>query len=1146
MNTDKIKRSLTMGLLLLIAAVTATAQNSWIIRDTTILKSEQVQMITFELALENKDAVTALQFDLVVPEGLTLGDGVQLNSDRVNGHSLAMNEQADGSIRFVVTSANSKALIGNSGTLLSLPVEVGTDFQSGNGLSMKNIVMSDVKGNSLVSSTALGKIYLKVKQPVKVSIAGLEQTVSENGATVSITTVPAEIKEQVSVKYYTDENCTTETSLAAIKTAGIYYIVVSYKGSDVYEAYNDTFRLVINNKKNVDFGVAGTTFPIAAPILQGQHLSASILTGGEAMVSYENEDPHPLPGSFAWTDGHELATSTGLYRVTFTPDDQANYNTKDTTIQLTVIPVYTVFVSNGEHGTISAQGISSSNQYAEGEQLFLSAVPATNYQFVKWSNGITSDTITWTVNRDETISATFAPITRKVDFVTGAGGTLSIQSVAGQEIVSGSQVQQGTELVIMATPNEGYKLKGLTLNKESFVSSKYVVGAEDLLFNASFEVVANEYPVTVASTGNGGVVRLYKADGTAIPSGTALEDGTAFQVMALANAGYVFEGLTINDETVEPTETDGQIFNGKVNKATTVKATFTTKAYKLSMGTTAGGTLKVTDSNGVELSNDQSVLYGTSVVVKEVIPNEGFKMTTLVVNGRRIDSYPATFTVNSDIHIAVAFEELTTIKDEYLINAEQTYRFNNQNKQYFIWKTQTHASNFDIQYKKEGTSDYTSTIPVKAGTYSMKVSREADDIYKKYESGQGYFDQKLIIQKAKIAVKEAPTSATEKGKASIENVAITVDDLGDYRYKFTYTPTGEDANNYEAVTYILSTNPTKVTLNTQNMLRSASEPNGYVRISNGGLSYAADAQIPVGTTITVEAVPNEGYKFKSWSGRSETTQSIDVTVAENTNLNFVPVFEGKQTLTASLKSTSSAYTGSVQHVELATAIENAQIGIYKDAACTQAVELKNIGAYYVRVYREATADCNEVRDTLTYTINPTAATIDLVPTTTEIAEGETLAQVQLLGGSAGVVPGTFSWKDSTAVVKKGTNKYAVIFTSADPNYGDVETQVEVVGLAVIKSTPTPDPDPTPDPEPTPDTPTSIEDIASETILVVQKNRLVVYPCAPVELFVVSINGKYVFQGTIDGTTNIDVHQSGVYIVSFMKEGKRVSRKVNVL
>ena len=108
-----------MGLLLLMAAVTTTAQNSWIIKDTTILKSEQAQKMTLELALENKDAVTALQFDLVVPEGLTLGDGVQLNSDRVNGHSLAMNGQADGSIRFVVTSANSKALIGNSGTLLS-------------------------------------------------------------------------------------------------------------------------------------------------------------------------------------------------------------------------------------------------------------------------------------------------------------------------------------------------------------------------------------------------------------------------------------------------------------------------------------------------------------------------------------------------------------------------------------------------------------------------------------------------------------------------------------------------------------------------------------------------------------------------------------------------------------------------------------------------------------------------------------------------------------------------------------------------------------------------------------------------------------------------------------------------------------------
>ncbi|MDO4757363.1 MAG: hypothetical protein Q4A54_13520, partial [Parabacteroides sp.] len=181
-----------------------------------------------------------------------------------------------------------------------------------------------------------------------------------------------------------------------------------------------------------------------------------------------------------------------------------------------------------------------------------------------------------------------------------------------------------------------------------------------------------------------------------------------------------------------------------------------------------------------------------------------------------------------------------------------------------------------------------------------------------------------------------------------------------------------------------------------------------------------------------------------------------------------------------------------------------------------------------------------VRDTLTYTINPTVAMIDVVPTTMEIAEGETLAQVQLLGGSAGIVPGTFSWKDSTALVMKGTNTYTAIFTSADPNYGNAEAEVEVVGLAVTKSTPTPDP------EPEPDVPTSIEEIASETLLVVQNDALVIYPCAPVHVYVVSINGRYVFQGNINGMTEVRIPQTGVYIVSFMKEGKRVSRKVNVL
>ena len=328
-------------------------------------------------------------------------------------------------------------------------------------------------------------------------------------------------------------------------------------------------------------------------------------------------------------------------------------------------------------------------------------------------------------------------------------------------------------------------------------------------------------------------------------------------------------------------------------------------------------------------------------------------------------------------------------------------------------------------------------------------------------------------------------------------------------------------------------------------------PFPYVKVSNGGLPYSPGENgfsIAEGTKITLEAIPGEGYKFVKWKSDGNTNAMREVEVSSDLTTLPEAEFAKKGTPKASLTSTSSAYTGAIQ--EVTTNIQDARINIYKDRECTQIAELKNAGTYYISVYRSLTDDENEVCDTLEYKIAPAVPTV-VAPTTMEIAAGETLAQVQMLGGNAGSVPGTFSWKDSTMVVKSGTNNYVAVFTSADPNYSSKEdVSVAVTGLSATKSdNPGPGTDPGTDPDPNPgtdpDVPTSIEEIASETLLVVQGGSLVIYPCTAVDIAVISIDGKYIFRDKIEGTTRVRVPQSGVYVVSFMNEGKKTSRKVSV-
>ena len=1132
-----------MGLLLLSAAVTATAQNIW---KTEAISVKSGDTPTIQLALENIDSITALQFDLAIPQGMTLNPSTaSLSEARKEEHTLTVEKQDTSNVyRFLLHNTNNKAIKGNDGTLISFPVTIGDGFKSST-LAMSNVVMTNKKAENLSYSTQFGLISLITKQKVVLSVSGLEQRVNENtNAVVTFSTVPENVKDNFSVNYYSDANCSS--SAENRKTAGTYYVTFAYGGCDTLEALNDTMTMIVSNKQNIDFKAEGTILPTASTIMQGQPLSASILSGGKASV-ITSAGASPLPGTFAWTNGNEPATATGAYSITFSPDDYVNYVTKDTVINLTVIPVYQVFVSQPENGSISATGMSSDNRYAKGQTLSLKAIPAPNYQFVKWSNDVKTDTTSWKVDGNGTISAVFAPITRKVTIEAGEGGSLSI-TVDGKAVASGSSLIQGSELNIMATPETDYSLKGLTLNGDAFSSAKYILGKEDVTFNATFAKLENEYPVTATATN--GIVRLYKNDGTAIPSGTALADGTAFKAIPFANAGYELSALWIDGENVTGEE---GVYSGMVDGETTVSATFNPKKYTLSIAPITGGTLSVKNGAGSELNNGGDVEYNSSVVIEQPTASEGYKFLSLIANGQRIEQFPATLTVSGDLAITATFEELTPIKNEYIINAKQTYTYNGQYKAFIIRTSQTHATDFNVAYEKDGS--VVNGVPIGAGTYNLTITRPADDVYKVYTSGTDYFKEKLVIAKAKIAVTKVPTgtdSDDKKGETT-QPSSVTTETSGNVT-KFVYTPS--DGDNYEGTTYYLSTGTSRtLTISGATQLRSTGtdpESAGYVRISNGGKVYTPDelsSEIKDGIEITVEAVPDENSRFVEWTAGAPDgkNKQPSFTTTVSSDMTFTPRFALKRKVNVSLSQTSSKY-GDAHDIALSPAIENAQISIFKDEECTQPAELKNAGSYYVRIYRPATDEENEINEVIPYTIHPAIPT-PVAPTTTDIAAGETLAQVQMLGGSAGSVAGAFSWKDSATVVKAGTNTYPAVFTSADPNYASVENvPVSITGLSATKSNdPGPGPDPTPDPDPVnPDVPTSIEEIASETQIVVNDGSLLIYPCVPVDVAVISIDGKYIFRDKVGKMVNVRIPQPCVYIVSFMNEGKRVSRKVCVL
>src|SRR6056300_1108216 len=109
---------------------------------------------------------------------------------------------------------------------------------------------------------------------------------------------------------------------------------------------------------------------------------------------------------------------------------------------------YTLTASAGDGGSVTGGGT-----FASGTQVSLTATPTSGYSFSGWSNGSTANPLTVTLNSNTSITANFQVIVNSytLTVTSGEGGSVSSE---------GGEYEEGTELTITATPNEGYEFTG--------------------------------------------------------------------------------------------------------------------------------------------------------------------------------------------------------------------------------------------------------------------------------------------------------------------------------------------------------------------------------------------------------------------------------------------------------------------------------------------------------------------------------------------------------------------------------------------------------------------------------------------------------------------------------------------------------------
>lgn len=1049
------------------------------------------------------------------------------------------NLNAAGSFRCVVYSAKNSEMKAPEGPVIRIPVVLAASFEKGT-LTAKNGILSNKKSvaQPVMNLSETLRSY-KERTRLVVNVSGLEQKVDPaKVAALSYTTIPS--GKTLAVAYFMDDSCKVGATDADRKKEGILYVKLSYKGDDDYAPFEQVYVMSLTSKIAID--ISGITAPVPTKIKAGQLLSASSLSGG----SVTDKDGYTIAGTFAWTNGNTvMPAGKSKCSVTFYPDNSSYYNTAEVSVEVDVTATYlvTAFATTG--GVVNVLGKTEDNVYVKDQEISLVATPLPNYKFDSWSVTVSGETlekkdsISVKANENKTYTANFSPIMHAVSIEQKGNGSLSV-TAEGTEVASGAFLRQGTVLQIVATPDVNSQLKSLTINRDSLKGDKVTLTGA-LTISVEFDPKKeNMALVTIEKVANGSIL-LYKEDGSLIASGSTVPVGkTKVRAVALPDAGYQLDGSVSLSNVTGPT--DGLY---TVNGDVTAKAAFAAKKYRVKSSAVSSNPTETTATGTITLEPSGDQPYGTEVRIASIEGQNGARLLTILANGKEI-SRNDVLTVTGDLTVTAIFDHRVDIKKEYILWPYQEYYYSGVSRNFVPFASQTYAGfSFDVKYKDSKGNETAKALD--ADNYTVVLHRDEDGLYNEFNED---YEKGLVIHKSKVSVTEPPTDGGDP-KTRPTDVTITKSAV-DGVTKYVIEPKGDAAKkNYEGTVYYHSTKASLKLSFGASILRSGEEQ-GYVRVTNGGMPYAAatdgKVSIPAGIEVTLEAVPAEGYRFSKWS--DENTENPRVyAIAEGTT-GVEPIFIGKSDPIYALAQPSSVYNGAAQLVSVTgMGSEACQITFFFDETCTQPAVLKNVGDYYVRVYRPADAEYNEYTKAFPYTIKQAEPTVTK-PAASDILSGQKLSESVLQGGHAGIVAGTFAWsKPDKVITEKGMQE--VIFTPTDPNYKPVSSKIEVDVVSATSSSTDPETPVTPvdpvDPENPgkPDVPTGVESIEEGMSLYTANQSIFVDMPQEVALKVVDVAGIVIFEGKVCGKMEILVGHAGVYFLKCTAPDASFVKKVVV-
>ena len=168
-----------------------------------------------------------------------------------------------------------------------------------------------------------------------------------------------------------------------------------------------------------------------------------------------------------------------------TEEQDSNIPTQIEQPSIVETPQYSLNVTTSEGGTVSTDG----GTYDEGTAITITATPDEGYEFTGWE-GVDSEeaSLTITLNEDQTLNALFSPVVSlfTITVTAAEGGSVS---------TAGGTFEEGTEIEITATPEQGYEFSGWVGN-DSVETTLSITLSSALTLQALFEEIQISKPDT--------------------------------------------------------------------------------------------------------------------------------------------------------------------------------------------------------------------------------------------------------------------------------------------------------------------------------------------------------------------------------------------------------------------------------------------------------------------------------------------------------------------------------------------------------------------------------------------------------------------------------------------------------------------------